>query len=268
MIRSRERALLSITNPKVASLAPTWRRYHGISVLFDNPGTRAPAGVARLEDIPIVDPPRQRVFDDLSRAVVTLDETWRERHGLCPLPRHSYHITVCDGPNQTSGVRSVTTLLDGLPSSLDRLTDRLSVMTGSRLLHAVAENPVTLVVAEIVVRGHVLAAALAPAGTADRAALARIADARNELVDDLWRLLRLRTQPWRPHVSLAYFPNRAAARAADAALPTVYRDLPAALATSSITMSSAAVYGFTDMATFFRSDDGVAGDSQRLGTGK
>lgn len=266
MIRSGDGDALVITNAKVASLAPTWRRYHGVSVLFDNPGTRPAPGVVRLEEIPVVDPRQQQLYDDLAGAVADVGGDWRDRHGLCALPRHTYHITVCDGPNERSGVRRVSALLDGLPATLDRLADGLDVMTDARVLTAVADNPVTLGVAEVVVWGHVLAARLAPVDAAGDAALDRIAVARRELVDQLWARLRLRTQRWRPHVSLGYFPNRAAADAAGAALPTAWRDLAGAL-DASVTVSSAAVYGFTDMVTFFRAEARADVSSQGLGTG-
>lgn len=266
--RSVRGAALDITNAKVASLAPTWRPYRGLSVLFDNPGTRLPPGVARLEDIAVVEPERQRLYDDLACAVADGDEGWRDRHGLCPLPRRSYHVTVCDGPNQHSGIPSVSALLDGLPASLERLTNELGVMTGARVLAVAADNAVTLAVSEIVVRGHVLAARLVPVDPVSDTALDRIAAARAELVDGLWTVLRLRTQYWYPHVSLGYFPNRRAAAAAGAALPTAYQDLPAVL-DESITFASAAVHGFTDMASFLRVEpDATALRSHGLGTGR
>jgi hypothetical protein len=266
--RGRDGSTLDITNAKVASLVPTWRRYHGVSVLFDNPGTRPPRGVVPLVDIPVINPQLQRLYDGLARAVTNLDEAWRNRHGLCLLPRHSYHVTVCDGPNQHSRVSCVSALLEGLPTSLDRLPRCLAVMTGARVLAVVPDNPVTLAVSEIVVWGHVLAARLLSVDSNSEGALDRIAAARVELTDDLWTELRLRTQWWRPHVSLGYFPNRDAASAAGEALPPACLGLPAALDTS-ITFASAAVYGFTDMASFFRVDpDDAPARSHGPGTGR
>ncbi len=266
--RSVHGAALDITNAKLASLAPTWRPYRGVSVLFDNPGTRLHPDVVRLEDIAVVEPERQRLYDDLACAVADGDEDWGDRHGLCPLPRHSYHVTVCDGPNQHSGIPSVSTLLDGLPASLERLTDELVVMTDARVLAVAADNAVRLAVSEIVVQGHVLAARLVPVDPLSDIALDRITSARAELVDGLWTVFRLRTQQWHPHVSLGYFPNRHAAAAAGAALPAAYQDLPTVLDTS-ITFASAAVYGFTDMASFFRVEpDATVLRSHGLGTGR
>jgi hypothetical protein len=97
----------------------------------------------------------------------------------------------------------------------------------------------------------VLAARLEPAGTVSRIALERVHRARTELADDLWTQLGLRTQAWRPHVSLGYFPNRDAADAATAMLPRWNQALTAGRR-SPIALDSAAVYGFTDMVSFLR----------------
>lgn len=242
---------LAITNDKLIGLEPSWRRYHGISVLFDNPGTRPGPGIVRLEDIPVDDPDRQRLYDELADAVAGGDRRLRDRYGLCPLPRHSFHVTVCDGPNERDAVPHVSALLDDLPSSLDRLAVELPFMAGAEVLTTVAGTPVTLVVSEIAIWGHVLVARLAPHGPEHRVALERVTRARDLLVQDLWTNLGLRTQRWRPHVSLGYFPNRDAADAAVAALPPAFRSLPERLRTP-ITFSSAAVYGFADMVSFFR----------------
>jgi hypothetical protein len=97
----------------------------------------------------------------------------------------------------------------------------------------------------------VLAARLEPAGRSSLAALERVAQARTELSDDLWAELGLRTQAWRPHVSLGYFPNRSAAKAATATLPRWNQTL-ATRPSATMTFEAASVYGFTDMVSFLR----------------
>lgn len=248
-----------ITNPKIATLAPTWRRYRGFSVLFDNPGARAPARMTPLADLPVEDPAQQALYDDLAALVAGADvATMREQHGFCPLPRYSYHVTVCDGPNEQDlagahgpAVAAAAALLDDLPHSLDRLSTELTLPHAPRLIAAVAADPVTLVVSDVAIWGHVLAARLAPADAAARVALERVSRARTHLVDELRRELGLRTQAWRPHVSLGYFANRDAARAAQPSLVQWRRAL-ARRPRTAITYRSAAIYGFTDMASFFR----------------
>jgi hypothetical protein len=248
-----------ITNPKVLDLAPTWRRYRGLSVLFDNPGTRLGTGVLPLEHIPVNDPDQQRLYDNLADVVASIDvDDLREQYGFCPLPRYSYHVTVCDGPNERDIDRStvprraaVAAVVDGLPDSLDQVSSALGFLHQARVLPTVAAEPVTFVATGIAIWGHVLAAQLEPAGQSARDALERIAQARAELSDDLQAHLGLLTQAWRPHVSLGYFPNRSAAEAATATLPGWQQALTAQ-PQPAIAFSSAAVYGFTDMISFFR----------------
>lgn len=248
-----------ITNPKVASLAPTWRRYRGVSVLFDNPGARAGPGVIPLERMPIDDPTRQRLYDDLMGVMTDVDlDAMREQFGFCPLPRYSYHVTVCDGPNErdiaegaTSRSAQAAAVIHELPDSLHRLPDALGFLCRTRVLPTVAANPVTFEAAGIAIWGHVLAARLEPDGRSSQTALERVAQARTELANDLWAQLGLRTQAWRPHVSLGYFPNRSAAKAATATLPRWDQTL-AMRPLSTITFDAASVYGFTDMVSFLR----------------
>lgn len=247
-----------ITNPKVATLAPTWRRHCGLSVLFDNPGTRLAPGVMPLEDLSVDAPDRQRLYDELAGLVAQVDpQAMRARYGFCPLPRHSYHVTVCDGPNQRDvGDQGVdhpaeAALLDQLPGSLDRAPEVLGFLCRARVLDTAAANPVTFEVADVAVWGQVLAARLEPPSPSSRVALERVRRARAELVDDLWNRLGLRTQPWRPHISLGYFPNRQAAQAATATLRRWNRGLAAARRPA-IAFASASVYGFTDMVSFLR----------------
>jgi hypothetical protein len=248
-----------ITNPKVLDLTPTWRRYRGLSVLFDNPGMRLGPGVTPLENMPVDDPEQQRLYDNLADVVASIDaDDMREQYGFCPLPRYSYHVTVCDGPNERDIDRStvprraaVAAVVDGLPESLDQVSTALAFLHHARVLHAVAADPVAFVATGIAIWGHVMAAQLEPAGQSARVGLDRIARARAELSDDLQAHLGLFTQAWRPHVSLGYFPNRSAAEAATATLTRWHQALTAQ-PQPTIAFSSAAVYGFTDMVSFFR----------------
>lgn len=248
-----------ITNPKVATLEPTWRRYRGVSVLFDNPGTPTPPGVCALTELPVDNPPRQRLYDELADLVAEVDTgQMRDRYGFCPLPRNTYHVTVCEGPNERSAAdvpgahrAAVASVLDELPGSLDRMPTALRFLRGAELPAAVAANPVTFGAAGIVIWGHVLAARLEPADAPARLAIERLRRARADLDHQLRDRLGLGAQPWRPHVSLGYFANRAGADAAARPLAQWNRSL-AARPRPTITFTSAAVYGFTDMVSFFR----------------
>lgn len=251
-----------ITNPKVATLEPTWRRYRGISVLFDNPGTRTRPGICALAGMTVDDPAQQRLYDALADVVADADpDGMRGRYGFCPLPRHTYHVTICDGPNERDVASvsrpyrtAVAALIEELPGSLARVPSTLGLLYRSELLTAVEANPVTLGASDIVVWGHVLAARLEPVDPTAHTAVERVARARTDLTEEVQAELRLRTQAWRPHVSLGYFPNSRAAEGGAATLGRWNRAW-AARSRPMIAFRSAAVYGFTDMVSYYRLGD-------------
>jgi hypothetical protein len=145
-----------ITNEKIADLEPTWRRYAGLSVLYDNPGTVLSTGLERIDALPVADDTAQELYDALEEVVAELSDGPLRHLGFCPLPRATYHVTVCDGVNDTvmTGMSSphrpaVQTLLDGLPDSLLRPSLALHLLRTSDLLTTVWANPCTVRVREL-----------------------------------------------------------------------------------------------------------------------
>lgn len=243
-----------VTNPKLATLAPTWRRYPGVSVLLDNPGQRRPRGVWPLPALAVDEPDRQLLYDQLA-AVVALAGTdeMRTRYGFCPLPRDTYHVTAWDGPNAQAltalpePVRNpVARLLADLPDSLAHPPAELAPVLRSPLLGELP-GPITCTAGRVLVAGQVLAVRLALTGQGAGAVLDAVVAARAELADRLG----MDDRPWWPHVSLGYFANPDVARAASVTLPAWDRWL-ATRATAAIEFGSAALYGFTDMVSWFR----------------
>lgn len=248
----------AITNRKVASLDPTWRAWRGVSVLFDNPGR--PPG-RRLEDTTEAGIPQQRLYDDLAMLLEAAQpEVLRSAYGFCPLPRATYHVTVCDGPNEVElaraagpGVAAMAPILAALPDSLARVPDALAFADPGGLERAVADTAVTFAADALVIWGSVLAARLVAAGDTSASARQGITGAREAFADALNATLGITVKPWRPHVSLGYFANLDGARQAEERLAEWNRRLGASQPRS-ITFRSAALYGFTDMVSFFRVD--------------
>ncbi len=253
-------AVPRITNPKVAGLEPTWRTYRGLTVLFDNPGCAPPPRQIDLRDVPVDDPTAQRLYDVLAAFVDDLGaDGWRCPRGFCPLPRSTYHVTVCDCLNERQlglverrSRSSVAALVRGVPGSLDTLPSVLPMLARPALARALGARPITFVTSGIVISGHVMAARLTAADPDSQAALDEVAAARAELADRIHTELGVGPQPWRPHVSLGYFVNGALARAADDSRSQLDRGF-ALVPKVPITFTSAAVYGFTDMVSYFRS---------------
>ena len=245
-----------ITNPKIAGLEPTWRTWRGVSVLFDNPG-RSPG--RRLEDATVAGTPQQRLYDDLA---VLMDAarpaTLRSAYGFCPLPRATYHVTVCDGPNEmelaraaTPGAEVIAPVLAALPDSVAEVPRALAPADAGTLLRTVERNPVTLTAAALVIWGSVLAARLVAADEASSLALEQITVARSAVTGALHTMLGVPVRPWRPHVSLGYFASDEGAGHAQERLAE-WNQWLAAAEPASITYRSAALYAFTDMVSFFR----------------
>lgn len=246
----------AITNPKIAGLEPTWRTWRGVSVLFDNPGLLPGP---RLDDATAAGVAEQRLYDDLSVLVdAARPPALRAGYGFCPLPRSTYHVTVCDGPNEEelartkgSATAEVAALIATLPDSLGQVPAALEFAEPDALLRTAKENPVTLAAQEVVIWGSVLAARLGAADGSSAGALERITGARQVVAAALSAALGMAAKAWRPHVSLGYFANHEAADRARENL-AVWNQWLAASEPASITYRSAALYGFTDMVSFFR----------------
>ena len=248
-----------VTNPKVAGLEPSWRSYSGLSVLFDNPGpTRGAQGGIRGLTVPDAgDAPLFEALAGASRMLGTAG--MRDAYGFCRLPPATYHVTVCDGVNElqapeirTRVAGAVRSVLRGLPQSLAQLPASLAFLSGPELSEVARAHPITFPAAEVVGWGSVLAVRLEAASRDDGTVFSAIEGARDRFASVIEECLGLRVQGWRPHVSLAYFADRSGAADAEAEIPQWSRALLDSVGEATVCFSSVSLYGFTDMATFFR----------------
>lgn len=254
--------MVTITNPKVSGVAPlAWRPYPGLSVLYDHPASAALSGIEPLGAASppgYGDQPLYRRLREVAEGIA--GPTRPDEGGLCPLPRYAYHVTLCDAVNE--GTRAhvhpeirpeVERALDALPDSLLWASGVMRLLRDPELSWSVWSNPVTFRVEALSVWGHVLVANLGPADEASVAAQASHEAARSEFAARLHARLGVRTQAWRPHLSLGYFANEhAAARARDRLIPEWQDDVRARTEGLSVTFRSASLYAFTDMINFWR----------------
>lgn len=250
-----------ITNPKLSSVVPDgWRSYPGLSVLYDNPGCSALSGLEPLGALSAGCPP-QPLYRRLRVIADELESSPEAAHmELYTLPRHAYHVTLCDGVN--AGTRThvrpafrqeVGRTLDELPDSLLWGNALMRILQDRELSWSVWSHPITFRVEALHVWGQVLAASLGPADEESVAAKAKHEASRSGLAERLRSQVGLQVQQWRPHVSLGYFANeKAAARARDHVIPPWHEYARERTEGLSITFRSAAVYGFTDMVRFWR----------------
>jgi hypothetical protein len=251
------------TSRKLASTEPRWLPYAGASIIYDNPGTAIPRGrgATELGRISVRRPAAQRLYRELERVIRTLEaDGLRQQFGFHPLPRPTYHLTLCDGINQVNaeqvvaGQRApVRAFLQHLPASLVRPPEALDCLFAADLLAPAGLPALTLRPASLTVLGHALAARLEPATREDEQALESIRRARSRVTRRVRRCLGLRTQPWRLHVSLGYFTHVENAARARSWIRSRWRTVPEDLKDASIRFETCAVYGFLDMVTYFRS---------------
>lgn len=251
-----------ITTAKLRSVdPPEWAAYPGLSLLYDDPDSVALSGLEPLDARSWSDERDKRLYDCL-RAVtdeLRASAPW-EAGQFCPLPRRTYHVTLCDGVNRGNlaqvrpDVRhEATWTLEGLPDSLLWTGAVRRLLGDPEIAWHVWAAPVSFRAEALVVWGHVLAASLAPADEASVAAKAAHERARAHLAQRLTARLGVSVPAWRPHVSLGYFANdRTAARAGELVIPRWQERLRERAAGLTVTFRSASLHGFTDMLSFWR----------------
>ncbi len=253
----------AITNRKLATVAPSWAPFRGFSLLFDNPGDSYIPLAGRLSRV------NSQVFRETDLALYkvlanSLDAVGRDRliekYLFCPLPPESYHVTVWDGLNDGNASH----LPENLRLHLDRFFDALPVSFSADAVFTNAANRSPLVTEGG--RGIrfefrnlrkfanvALVAELAPTDLHSEETLRRIIDGRKQLCIAYKEEFDIDlSSDYRPHVTLGYFANNEIAELCTPELQS-WTDLTRqSCAGATILFSSIDVYGFTDMAAFFK----------------
>ena len=253
--------MLTITNPKVASFAPTWSRFVGFSILFDNPGQslESNAGFETIRcDVTASDD--LALYRELSIAIRELGEGSLSDLGLCLLPPSSYHVTFFDCGNQANAVAanpnsqaSLMSLIEGLP---DLWTEHHELVAPAvQAANALTTSfPVSFRYSHLKNWGNsVLVAVLEPSDEISASNLKHLVEERANL-SNFYRTTHAfgSGSSYTPHVSLAYFAHQEAGENEleknddwDLLLRERTMDL-------NVRFDSLSAYAFTDMATFFR----------------
>lgn len=256
--------MTTITNKKIASLDPTWASYRGFSLLFDNPGdgfSPLGDGLFKLDCSSSVSP-ELRFYRVLAGALDTIGrDMLANTYLFCPLPPSSYHITVWDGLNDGNAKDLPADLRAGLDGFLAGLPD--SLLVDNPFTAAVKGSPlavrtgwsVSFRFASLIKWGNqVLVAHLAPADEDSKRALEHIIADREDLsarFQELCGVTRSR-HSYVPHASLGYSANEARAELATPHIAQWSELIGEAMQDTTITFKSIDLYGFTDMATFFK----------------
>jgi hypothetical protein len=254
--------MIAITNPKVAGFVPCWAPFRGFSLLFDNPG-RSLARAGDLLDLhcQVESDPELGFYRMLRDSLQRLDlGLLTNTYLFCPLPPASYHVTVWDGGNDGNVARVFTSQrpelevwLADLPRSLSK-PNELIEMTVSSFLARREEWNLRFRFDRLVNWGNtVMVARLAPADEAASQALNELVEERRRLTARFQERFGIGpAESYTPHVSLGYFANREAAQLSVPCLEEWDRTFSEQMQDLTLSFSRISLYGFTDMATFFR----------------
>lgn len=258
-----------ITNEKIAGFGPLWAPYRGFSLLFDNPGESVSPmkeGLVRL-NARVNTSSSLQLYSALAGSLDRIGKNLLTNTYLfCPLPAYSYHVTVWDGLND-GNVENV--LAQYHPDLEDFLADLPNSLLGNNEFTAEVNDSPLVASSDWTVKfkfdrltkwgNQVLVARLAPAHKDSEVRLRHIIADRKYLTTRFQERFGIkRTHGYSPHVSLGYFANR---ESADLSTPQIDRwtDIVKKEAGDlTITFNSISLYGFTDMATFFKKTPSMA----------
>ncbi len=247
--------MIAITEPKIAGLTPRWARFPGFSLLFDAPGNpyRPENGVETLACDVDEDP----ALGFFRRVLQGLDSLNSDRllhaYGLCTLPTSSYHVTAFDVANVADLSRCHASVRDGLRTTLDRLP--ASAAFDDALLDGVEafaaqEWNLTFGFGDLCHWGGAIVVRLEPH---DDGAFGRFVAEREALSQRYRQALGVgASESYTPHLSLGYFMNSTGAELATARRQDWNDAVRSVVDDATITFKTASLYGFVDMATFFR----------------
>ena len=251
--------MFSITNDKVAGFVPRWAGFRGFSVLFDPPGDGLTVSGPCLHlACDVEGDPALGFYKSLRDALTRLDtDLLTAAYLFCPLPPPSYHVTVWDGANDGNRTFVVPDRKPALESLLAGLPDALTQpheMTAPALASPLVLRPdwnIEFRFSHLSIRGA-LVARLVPT-EASQEAYAEFVAERHRLNDSFDESFGIAAyEDYTPHVSLGYFANREGAQAARPNLVDWNALFAQKMEGLTVTFRRASLYGFTDMATFFK----------------
>lgn len=254
--------MFSITNNKVAGFTPRWAEFRGFSLLFDNPGDCLLPHGPRLDlACDVGSDPALGFYRSLKGGLTALDpDLLTATYGFCPLPSPSYHVTVWDGGNADNCAQVTAEQRPGLEAYLAGLPDSLAA--ANALTQLALASPLVqrrdwsleFQFDSLALRGAFVAR-LVPA-EASRERFQAFVEERRLLNAACFAAFGIKAYDnYAPHVSLGYFANREGKHLASAHLPAWNAAFAERMQGQTITFARAGLYGFTDMASFFTSND-------------
>jgi hypothetical protein len=255
--------LQHITNDKIATMEPKWASFPGFSLLFDAPSDCFETRRSRLHlRCDLASNPCTNFYQTLHNAVQDLNIGCPENaYSFCPLPLHSYHVTVWGGGNLSNWKKFSPQHLPSLQSIADlhaagsnTISEAEEFINQSELIRYQGWNirfrygrleksaPTALV------------ARLFPDDDYSAAALLEVERLRIALIAGFEHKFGVRTSSikYGPHVSVGYFANLVGADAATPKIGSWDNYLCELAEGRQLTFNSISLYGFSDMTTFYK----------------
>ncbi len=252
--------MFTISNQKVAGFEPRWADFRGYSLLFDNPGDSLTSSGALLAlDNQVDTNPELGFYQALNNSVGAIGREMMIRSYLfCPLPPSSYHVTVWDGGNDANvanvvpGYRpQLEAQLKDFPSSLAQKNPLTDLVFAFPLV--TNQTIITFRFDRLVKWGNnVLVARLMPSEDS-QAEFQELVALRSSLSAEFAAVTGLSlSRQYAPHVSLGYFANQESAQQVTPCIDTWSEVVREQIGEQHLAFHSVSLYGFTDMAHFFK----------------
>jgi hypothetical protein len=250
------------SNPKVQGFVPVWAPFKGFSLLFDNPGDSC----SRLSDFPRL----AKMDCRYNRPELSFYRTlWDVGSGaselvcsylFCPLPLHSYHVTVWDGINDFNvrrlpeGERAeAERWLQGLPGSFDPEHGLLAGRGGEPI--GIRMDPIEFEFDRLEKWNNAsIVARLKPADSRSEDVLRGIEEERdmlNQLFEERFGIATA-TKSYRPHVSIGYLGNKELGEKSEEAVRRLNERMEPGMSGLRLRFDGISMYGMSDMETFFK----------------
>ena len=249
--------MIDITTKKIGGLTPRWAPFPGFSLLFDPPES----SFLRQDGLEILsgnwlEDSDGKLFYLAAQSLQKLGTDYLlQKFGFCALPFPSYHVTAFDVANVGDLSRCREEIRESLTCTLDALPSCASVEAGFLNLAAVssivaAKWDLSFGYGRLRRWGSVLAIELTPLQVSNFRAFCEARAVLSQSYEEKYGVGA--EDSFTPHLSVGYFLNREASDLA-ASMMSEWDDLfRNAIGEATVEFQTASLYGFTDMATFFR----------------
>ena len=259
--------MVEVTNSKIKSFKSKpeakweWNDFRGFSLLFDNPG----GSYKELEDDLLkkevnLEKREGELYKILHNSLKKIDlKSLIHNYSFCPLPYQSYHVTVWDGLNDYNCKDIKKNYQSNLRNFLDKLPESLAndtTFTGeaNKSLLTNRQWDIKFKIDEVVKWDNItIVTKLKPADPESKEKIQILKKQRIELYKTYGKKFNLGVKKrYQPHITLGYFSNKNLAEEITSQVKKLNKLIINKACDITIKYPGVSLYGFTDMATFYK----------------